>query len=192
MRKKLILIIFIAEVSIFTALGLVLDFVAGLISAAIWTNGGSITLAMVPIIIMGYKYGLKGGLTTGLLIGTIQLFWSEYLITVPQVLLDYIVPNVVIGLVGAVAKPVQNTKGIIQILIIIGSIFVVCALRLASLVASGVLYWEAGFGYSITYNGTYTSISMAICMVVVIVLMKKLPKKYLTNNFWSVKRSGER
>lgn len=192
MRKKLILIIFIAEVSIFTALGLVLDFVAGLISAAIWTNGGSITLAMVPIIIMGYKYGLKGGLTTGLLIGTIQLFWSEYLITVPQVLLDYIVPNVVIGIVGAVAKPVQNTKGIIQILIIIGSIFVVCALRLASLVASGVLYWEAGFGYSITYNGTYTSISMAICMVVVIVLMKKLPKKYLTNNFWSVKKSGER
>lgn len=192
MRKKLILIIFIAEVSIFTALGLVLDFVAGLISAAIWTNGGSITLAMVPIIIMGYKYGLKGGLTTGLLIGTIQLFWSEYLITVPQVLLDYIVPNVVIGLVGAVAKPVQNTKGIIQILIIIGSIFVVCALRLASLVVSGMLYWEAGFGYSITYNGTYTSISMAICMVVVIVLMKKLPKKYLTNNFWSVKRSGER
>jgi len=57
---------------------------------------------------------------------------------------------------------------------------VVCALRLASLVASGVLYWEAGYGYSITYNGTYTSISMAICMVVVIVLMKTLPKKYLT------------
>lgn len=178
MRKQLIR--FIAEVSIFTALGLVLDFVAGLISAAIWKNGGSITLAMVPIIIMGYKYGLKGGLTTGLLIGTIQLFWSEYLITVPQVLLDYIVPNVVIGLVGAVAKPVQNTKGIIQILIIVGSIFVVCALRLASLVASGVLYWEAGFVYSITYNGTYTSISMVICMVVVIVLMNTLPKKYLT------------
>ena len=49
MRKQLIR--FIAEVSIFTALGLVLDFVAGLISAAIWKNGGSITLAMVPIII---------------------------------------------------------------------------------------------------------------------------------------------
>ena len=51
MRKQLIR--FIAEVSIFTALGLVLDFVAGLISATIWKNGGSITLAMVPIIIMG-------------------------------------------------------------------------------------------------------------------------------------------
>ena len=38
MRKQLIR--FIAEVSIFTALGLVLDFVAGLISATIWKNGG--------------------------------------------------------------------------------------------------------------------------------------------------------
>lgn len=178
MRKKLIR--FIAEVSIFTALGLVLDLVAGLISASIWKNGGSITLAMVPIIIMGYKYGLKGGLTTGLLVGTIQLLWSEYLITVPQVLLDYIVPNVVIGLVGIVAKPVQKTKGDIQTLIIIGSIVVVCALRLASLVASGILYWEAGFAYSITYNGTYTGISMAICIAAVIVLMRALPKKYLT------------
>lgn len=178
MRKKLIR--FIAEVSIFTALGLVLDLVAGLISASIWKNGGSISLAMVPIIIMGYKYGLKGGLTTGLLIGTIQLLWSEYLITVPQVLLDYIVPNVVIGLVGIVAKPVQKTKGDIQALIIIGSIVIVCALRLASLVASGILYWEAGFAYSITYNGTYTGISMAICIAAVIVLMRALPKKYLT------------
>ena len=178
MRKQLIR--FIAEVSIFTALGLVLDLVAGLISASIWKNGGSISLAMVPIIIMGYKYGLKGGLTTGLLIGTIQLLWSEYLITVPQVLLDYIVPNVVIGLVGIVAKPVQKTKGDIQALIIIGSIVIVCALRLTSLVASGILYWEAGFAYSITYNGTYTGISMAICIAAVIVLMRALPKKYLT------------
>lgn len=178
MRKKLIR--FVAEVSIFTALGLVLDFVAGLISVPLWKDGGSITLAMVPIIIMGYKYGLKGGLTTGLLIGTIQLFWSKYLITVPQVFLDYIIPNLVIGLVGAVSKPINNTKGVIQILIIIGSIFVVCALRLTSLVASGILYWQAGFAYSITYNGTYTCASMVVSMIIVIVLMKTLPKKYLT------------
>ena len=178
MRKKQIL--FIAEIGIFAAIGLVLDLLAGLYSEAIWPNGGSMTLAFVPIFIMGYKYGLKGGLLTGTVVGVIQLIWSKWLINFPQILLDYVLPNVVLGLVGVVRRFVQNNKPVTQGIYITISIIVVCILRLASLTLSGVLYWETGLVASIIYNGTFTGISCGACIVVTILLMNLLPKDYLT------------
>lgn len=178
MRKKQIK--FIAEVSIFAALGLILDLIAGMISVPLWQNGGSITIAFVPTIIMGYKYGLKGGLLTGLLIGVIQLLWSSYLITVPQVLLDYVLPNLVIGFVGDFKTQVKKSTGFKQILFITIPIILVCSLRLICLVLSGVLYWEAGIIYSVLYNGTYTLASAIASIIVVILLLKFLPKNYMS------------
>lgn len=177
MRKKQIL--FIVEVSIFSALGLILDLVCGMYCAPMWLNGGSISLAFIPIFIMGYKYGLKGGLLTGLIVGTIQILWSKYLITLPQILLDYVVPNVVLGLVGLVNKPVKSNNRIISSLYICGSILVVCLLRLTSLTLSGILYWETGFVASIIYNGSYTAVSTGICLVLTVLLINFTSNKFL-------------
>ena len=177
MRKKTIL--FIAEVSIFTALGLVLDLLAGVYSGLLWRNGGSMTLAFVPIFIMGYKHGLKGGLLTGLLIGTIQLIWSSYLINFAQVLLDYIIPNVVLGLVGIVSKQVLTSSPLKKNIYICVSVIIVSVLRLASLVASGMLYWSTPFGGSLVYNGTFTLISCVASLIVTIILENTLYKNNL-------------
>jgi len=177
MRKNSIR--FIAEVSIFAALGLVLDLLAESYSGLIWPNGGSITLAFVPIFIMGYKYGLKGGILTGFLIGTIQLIWSSHLINVAQVALDYIIPNVVLGLVGIVSL---KNKSTLQKNIYIGvSIFVVCLLRLASFVLSGVIYWSTPFWGSVAYNGPFTLISCVVSLIVTIVLENTLYKNNYMN-----------
>ena len=172
-------ILFIAEIGIFAAIGLVLDLVSGIYSEAIWPNGGSMTLAFVPIFIMGYKYGLKGGLLTGLVVGVIQLIWSKWLINVPQVLLDYVLPNVVLGLVGAISSKLKNTTNTNKNIYIIVSVIIVCILRLACLTASGMLYWETGFVASIIYNGTFTGISCGISLIATILLMNLLPKDYL-------------
>lgn len=177
MRKKQIL--FIAEVGIFSAIALVLDLVAGIYSEALWPNGGSMTLAFVPIFIMGYKYGLKGGLLTGLVVGVIQLIWSKWLLNVPQVLLDYVLPNVVLGLVGFVSSKVQTSNIKTKSIYIILSIIIVSILRLACFTASGVLYWETGFVASIFYNGTFTGISAGASLIVTILLMNLLPQDYL-------------
>ncbi len=180
MRKKQIQ--FIAEIGIFAAFGLVLDLVAGLYSEAIWPNGGSMTLAFVPIFIMGYKYGLKGGLITGTVVGIIQLIWSKWLINVPQVLLDYVLPNVVLGLVGIVSSKVNSENKTSNIIYISISIIGVCIFRLICLTLSGVLYWETGLLASIIYNGTFTGISCGLSLIVTILLMNLLPKEYLINN----------
>ena len=173
MRKKQIY--FIAEVSIFAALGLIFDFLAGLYSAVIWPNGGSITLAFVPIFIIGYRHGLKGGLLTGLLVGTLQLFWSGYMLNFFQVMLDYVLPNVLLGLVGVVSKQVKESTSWKTVLFVSISIIVTCFLRFCSLTLSGMIYWETGFVASVIYNGGYTLISMLVSLVVTPLLIKRIP-----------------
>ncbi len=172
MRKKQIQ--FIAEVSIFAALALVFDFLAGLYSSFIWPNGGSITLAFIPIFIMGYRNGLKGGLICGLLVGTIQLMWSSYMLNFGQVMLDYVLPNVVLGIVGLISKQVKEANTIRLWLLVSVSIFVACFIRFALLTISGIVYWETGFAASVIYNGGYTLVSMLISIVLTPLLVKRI------------------
>ena len=67
MNKKHKTLTFIVECAVFTALAVVLDLLTELLGKFLWVNGGAISLAMVPIILMGYKWGPKGSLLTGLL-----------------------------------------------------------------------------------------------------------------------------
>ena len=177
MRRKQIL--FIVEVSIFSALGLILDLVCGIYCAPVWLNGGSITFAFIPIFIMGYRHGLKGGLLTGFLVGVIQILWSKYLITLPQILMDYVIPNVVLGLVGIVHKQVRDNNRIISSLYVTLSIIIVCMLRMLSLTLSGVWFWETGFIASIIYNGSYTLVSTGICLILTVIIINFTSNKIL-------------
>ena len=82
---------FIAEVAVFAALGLEVDLLANFYSRYIWSQGGSISLVLVPIIFMAYRWGISAGLLTGLLVGSIQIIWAGSGIVHPvQVLLDYV------------------------------------------------------------------------------------------------------
>lgn len=172
MRKKQIQ--FIAEVGIFAALALVFDFLAGFYSAVIWPNGGSITLAFIPIFIMGYRNGLKGGLICGLLVGTIQLMWSSYLLNVGQVLLDYVLPNVILGIVGLVSKQVKTANTVKLWIVVPISIFIACFIRFIFLTISGIVYWETGFFASVIYNGGYTLISTIVSIILTPLLVKRI------------------
>lgn len=176
MRRKKIL--FIVEVSIFAALGLILDLICGMYCSPIWLNGGSITFAFIPIFIVGFRHGLKGGLLTGFLIGVIQILWSKYLITLPQILLDYVIPNVVLGLVGIIHKQIKTNNKLISSIYISLSIIVVSLLRLTSLTLSGIWFWNTGFIASIIYNGSYTMVSAGICLVITLILFNFTSHKF--------------
>jgi hypothetical protein len=45
----------------FAALAYLLDFVA----FKVWAQGGSVSLSMLPVFLIAYRWGLKGGLLTG-------------------------------------------------------------------------------------------------------------------------------
>ena len=113
-------ILFITELAIFTALGIVFDYVCGLFGGISWANGGSVSIAMVPIFLMSYKHGLKGGLLIGLLVGSIQILWG-YIVHPVQVLLDYTLAYGVLGLTG-IAKRFFTENNLKNNIIIITSI----------------------------------------------------------------------
>lgn len=171
MRKQMVR--FMVEIAIYTALSLVLELLCSNFLGFAWLNGGSISIACIPIFVAGYKYGLKGGLLCGLLVGVIQLFWSKYLLNPIQVSLDYVIPNVVAGLVGLVGNVVANTnnskvKRVVYIAISIALVFI---LRILSTTISGILYWETPFWASLSYNASYDSLSCLIDIILVIPLV---------------------
>lgn len=55
--------LFLVEVAIFTALALLLDILP--IGFKLWPQGGSVSFAMIPIFIVAFRWGLKGGLYQG-------------------------------------------------------------------------------------------------------------------------------
>ena len=172
MRKNTIRLI--VEVSILAALGLVFDLLCGAFLSFAWLNGGSISIACLPILIAAYKYDFKGGLLCGLLVGSIQLIWakSSYLIHPVQVMLDYVIPYLLVGAVGAITDLANKTteSKTLKIIYLVTGIIIGFALKTLSQTLSGVWYWATPFAESLVYNGSYNAVSCLCCIVLAIPL----------------------
>ena len=168
---------FVAYVGIFSAIGLVFDLLAGLIPD-FWSAGGSISLAMLPIILMAYYYGVKGGLLTGLVIGSIQLFWGKPF-GLPGALLDYVIPYTIIGLCGLFINKTYNQPKKKKILLFGISILAVGLMRVAIHTISGVLLYKATLWASFVYNAPYVLVSIGLCLVLSLILVDRLDKLFI-------------
>ncbi|MFJ5715067.1 energy-coupled thiamine transporter ThiT [Neobacillus sp. NPDC093127] len=191
MNKKRSNTLFIAEVAVFSALAFLLDFAAELLSLKIWPQGGSISIAMVPIFLMAYRWGIRGGLLTGFLLGLLQVvlgFGKIYFIV--QGILDYFIAFTVVGLAGLVAGKIKKSydegnKGKWMTYVVIGA-FVGSLLRyLCHVIAGAVFFGEyAPKGqpvmiYSLGYNGTYMLPSFVISAIIVILVIGAVPKRVI-------------
>ena len=164
---------YVVEISVFTALGLTLDWIAGIYSSPFWSRGGSISIAMVAIFMIGYKYGVTGGLLTGFLIGTIQILWG-YILGIGQVCLDYIIPYTILGFVGLFKNKVNNSKGKKQVVYITIPIIIVCIFRTLSHILSGIIYFKTPFLGSLLYKGPFMLVSTPLCIILTVILQKKI------------------
>ncbi|WP_053368767.1 energy-coupled thiamine transporter ThiT [Bacillus sp. FJAT-27245] len=103
--------LFLVEVAVFTALAFLLDMAANFLSLKIWAQGGSLSIAMVPIFLMAYRWGLKGGLLSGFLLGLLQIVLGQaYIIHPVQGALDYLVAFTVVGAAGIFAAAIRKAK----------------------------------------------------------------------------------
>lgn len=129
-------------------------------------QGGSITLcSMLPIMVVGWRHGLKWGLFTGFVHGLIQMmlgfknvmYCTTFGTMVLCILLDYLLAYALLGGVSLVSKPLHNsTAGIALSAAAAGFGRYMCSFL------SGVLIWGAYapedtpvWIYSLTYNGAY-------------------------------------
>lgn len=148
--------------------------------------GGSITLEMLPLIIMGLRRGAKWGCLTGFVHGLIQMiigfsnvmYCATLLSQIGCILLDYLLAFSVLGMAGIFATIMKNNK---KASYIVGTI-VVCFLRFVCSFLSGWLLWGSyapeGMSapyYSLVYNGAYMLPDTIIMVVVVAILASAAP-----------------
>ncbi|MDP2425764.1 MAG: energy-coupled thiamine transporter ThiT [Candidatus Izemoplasmatales bacterium] len=182
----------LVEVGIFASMALVLDLIANTWG---FVNGGSISIAMLPIFVVAFRRGLKNGLIAGLLLGGLQILVTRTYFLVPlQFFLDYIAAFIVIGFAGffpkAITKPIHLVLGIV----------VATFARLLAASWAGIAYWSEyipdgiadidrvfGTAFSSTlitptlmtwvgsfvYNAAYLIPSAILCIIIGLVLQKR-------------------
>lgn len=176
----------IAEISILTALAIILD---TFVKIPFALTGGSLNICAVPLIIISLRHGsFKGFIASGLLFGLITCLIDGYgLITYP---LEYLVAFGSIGLFGFIAKYVNNhlsDKKLNIILLLVLFTFLWATIRFfAASIDSHIIYeydWIASFGYNLTY--VYPSAALDLIIVIALVLttfpaIKKFKTSYLS------------
>ena len=179
-------VLFMVEVAIFSALAILLDIIPFL-SFKLWAQGGSVSFAMVPVFIMAFRWGVRGGVLTGLLLGFYQILTGAIIITPMQTMIDYILAFAVIGLAGVVAKPLwksikENHKKSLVMWIAIGCL-IGSSLRFIGHFIAGIIFYgkfapegQPVWLYSLLYNGGYMLPAFILSALVVSLLFVKRPK----------------
>ncbi|WP_059173284.1 energy-coupled thiamine transporter ThiT [Bacillus sp. FJAT-27445] len=180
--------LFLVEVAVFSALAFLLDLAASFFSFKIWPQGGSVSIAMVPIFLMAYRWGLKGGLLTGFLLGLLQIVLGQaYIIHPVQGALDYLVAFTVVGTAGIFANAVRNSKAdgkktkwlsYMSLGVVLGS-----ALRFLAHFIGGIVFFgdSAPEGtpaalFSFLYNGTYMLPNAILSAILVALVFGASPR----------------
>ena len=169
-----------------SAIMLALATVLSLVKIGQMPLGGSVTLcSMLPIMLMGYKYGVKWGLLTGFTYGVIQLLldvaavmsWGLTPVAVAtSFILDYLLAFTFLGLAGIYGHSYKK---------FVAGTFTAVFLRFVCHVIAGVTAyaswlpeeWQGHlFLYSISYNGSFLLPDFAICLVVGTLLYKQIKR----------------
>ncbi|MEG0641372.1 MAG: energy-coupled thiamine transporter ThiT [Clostridium sp.] len=132
--------------------------------------GGSVTLGgMVPLLLITFIYGPELGFLTGFIYGVLNLFLDPYFVHPVQVLFDYPLPSLAIGLAGYF-----RNKPIVATIVAFSGKFVCHFI-------SGVVFfgsYAADFGmhpwvYSLAVNGPIVAADAIICVVIISLLPLK-------------------
>ncbi|SDN26458.1 energy-coupled thiamine transporter ThiT [Alkalicoccus daliensis] len=170
-RKKLIVLL---EVALMVALAVILD----LITLFRMPFGGSVTLSMLPIIVIAYRRGVKAGVTTGFLFGLANLMFGPYVVHWVQAVLEYPVAFAAVGLAGIFAfQEKLSVKK--KYLYLSAGIALAVFLRFTAHFTAGII-WFGEFApegtpvavYSFLYNLSYLGPTFVLLLIVMILFAR--------------------
>ena len=154
----------LVEIGIFVAIAIVLD----LMPLFKMPQGGSLSLNMLPIFIIAFKYGVKKGVIAGAVFGIISFILSGYAIHWGSIFFDYIFAFGALGIAGLFKKNALSNNLAFIIGIIIGGFF-----RYVFHGLSGVIFFSQYAGdynpwfYSfIVYNLPYMAGSVLLVIII--------------------------
>lgn len=143
--------------------------------------GGSVTLcSMLFITLIGSWFGLGAGLTGAIAYGFLQMIIDPYIISFPQLIVDYVLAFGVLGLSGLF----HNKKNGILIGYLVG-----VAGRFCFSVLSGVIFFgmyapeefPSPFAYSAAYNGSYLAVEAGITTAILLIPKVQKAFRYVGN-----------
>ena len=170
----------IAEIAIFVSFAFVLDL--PLFKLKVVANGGSVSLIMLPLILLSLRKGFfKGFIGAGIVFGLVSCFLDGYgLITYP---LDYLLGFGSLAIVGLFRRFMIKKEKLswIHYLILFGSVLLAMSMRTLASTLSGIFIYQLDFMSSLIYQLTYMGPSFIAVTVVLLVLLDPLNKLSLKN-----------
>jgi thiamine transporter len=156
------------------ALAIALAFVLGLIKVWKMPFGGSISLEMVPLILLALRQGPWVGIVAGAAYSLLDLAVEPVALHPVQVIFDYPLAFGVLGLAGFFQPTVRGA--------VLGTVVAVLARFLCHFV-SGVVFFASyapegwnPYLYSVAYNAAYLLPSLVLAIIVVMVLLRALER----------------
>ncbi len=158
----------LVEVGIFVGVAIVLELISTLIPFLHMPQGGSISLGMLPIFIISYRFGVKEGVMAGFVFGIVNFILSGYAIHWGSIFFDYIFAFSALGIAGIFKNTaLSNNKTFIAGIVLGGF------LRYIFHGLSGVIFFADFAGdfnpwfYSfIVYNLPYMLVSIVLCIII--------------------------
>ncbi len=150
-------------------------------------QGGSVSLEMIPIIFIAFRWGWKDGFLLGVAYGALQIILGGYIVHWVQAVLDYPLGFGVLGLAGLIN--ITGQKGRKTLMISIGVILGGLARFIAHLLSGAIFFGDYApkgvnvWVYSAGYNLSYILPEVIITVIVMIFLFKGLANTSLGEVF---------
>lgn len=160
------------EIAMLVGVAILLD--TPLLKFRIGANGGSISLTMIPLIILALRVGpIKGFISIGLIYGFLScLADGEPFYALP---FDYFLGYGSLAIIGFFKNRILTKKPMISgIFLMMLSIFIAFIMRLIFSSISSVIFYEINFVGGLIYNLTYMAPAFAAVLVVLLLLYKPL------------------
>lgn len=163
----------IVVVAMFSAMSYMLS----LIPIVRYINGGGINMfSMLPLLIVSIVFTREAGLTAGFITGIISMMMGGIIIHPAQVILDYILPYMALGLSDIFGKEDKRKVALGCLLAVL--------LNVLSHFLSGIIFFgqfaPEGMGaalYSFLYNFSGHGVEGILCIVIMSLLPMKNIKK---------------
>ena len=165
------------EISMAVALAAILNFLL------LWRmpQGGSLSLEMLPILIIALRWGTGPGMMAGAVYGLVQLALGPFIIHPAQLVLDYPLAYMLVGLAGIFSNKIDlktkgSTYGWLLVAVLTGGLgrfichFLSGIIFFAQYVPEGQNLWV----YSAIYNVSYLLPALLLSYIIIIPLIKIL------------------
>jgi len=150
---------------VFSAMAIALAVVTSFLKLFHLPMGGSITLfSMLFVVLIGYWYGLRTGIMAAVAYGLLQLIIDPYILTIPQMLTDYVFAFGALGLSGLFSNAKHGLiKGYIAG--VLGRYFFAFLSGYIFFGAYAADYNMSAVVYSLVYNGIYIFTEAGITLI---------------------------